>query len=76
MALDTNGAIYNFDETNVRDNLDWFQKGQRPQNCKKVEQVQNFSRIPITIMVCGSAIGEYVYNLEKLVSRWSSWNYI
>jgi len=66
--------IYNYDETNLRDNPG-AQKAIFRKGVKYAEQVRDHSKTAISIMFCGSAAGELLppYEVYKSQNHYEAW---
>ncbi|KAJ8027217.1 Jerky protein-like-like [Holothuria leucospilota] len=69
--------VYNYDETNVTDEPG-AKKVVVPRGMKRVERVQEHSKMTVSLMVCGSAAGEMllpfiVYKAQNLYENWTTY---
>lgn len=69
--------VYNYDETNVTDEPG-AKKVVVPRGMKRVERVQEHSKMTVSLMVCGSAAGKIlplfiVYKAQNLYENWTTY---
>lgn len=67
--------VFNYNETNVQDGPG-ARKVVVPRGTKRVERVQQHSKVSVSIMVCGNAAGELlppmvVYKAGNLYDNWT-----
>ena len=68
-------CIFNFDETNITDNPG-EKKVLVPRGTRRVERVQEHSKMSVSLMCCGSASGAFlppfvVYKAQNLYENWT-----